>query len=96
MIRKTYKPCDDFLVLYRKRLLDRVCLKSHFVEDHVTAFVQKWKVSLGFMSEQGIESLHAKMNGELRFLASVANFSRRAILCCNRMAVRSVAKYSSL
>jgi hypothetical protein len=85
--------CDKFLGLYRKRLLDRVCLKSHLVKDHMAAFVRGWNVSLGFMSEQGIESLHAKMNADLRVLSCVANFSKMLLLCCNRAACRTICKF---
>lgn len=34
----------------------------HILEDHVMPFIRKWKVGLGFLGEQGVESVHARLN----------------------------------
>lgn len=36
--------------------------KLHMLEDHVVDFLRKWKVGLGFLGEQGAESIHARFN----------------------------------
>lgn len=32
------------------------------MEDHVVPFLKKWKVGLGFLGEQGAESIHRRFN----------------------------------
>ena len=36
--------------------------KMHFMEAHVSNWLEKWNVGLGFMGEQGDESIHASFN----------------------------------
>ncbi|KAJ8018727.1 hypothetical protein HOLleu_43131 [Holothuria leucospilota] len=36
--------------------------KMHILEDHVVPFIKKWHVGLGFLGEQGVESVHARLN----------------------------------
>ena len=34
----------------------------HMLEDHVVPFLKQWKIGLGFLGEQGAESIHARWN----------------------------------
>ena len=36
--------------------------KMHLLERHVVPWLRKWRVGLGFMGEQGAESIHAALN----------------------------------
>ena len=45
----------------------------HMLEDHVTDWIRKWKVGLGFHGEQGAESTHARFNTLMRTYSSIRN-----------------------
>ncbi len=32
------------------------------MEDHIVPFLREWKIGLGFLGEQGAESIHARFN----------------------------------
>ena len=54
---------DAFLAFYRDAFPQATVLpKMHMLEDHVIPFLKKWKVGLGFLGEQGAESVHARFN----------------------------------
>lgn len=36
--------------------------KLHFLEDHMVDFLEMWKVGLGLLGEQGLESIHSDFN----------------------------------
>ncbi len=37
--------------------------KLHLLEFHIILWIEKWKVGLGLLGEQGAESIHAYFNG---------------------------------
>lgn len=43
----------------------------HMMESHVVPFLKQWKVGLGFMAEQGAESIHAAINSLTRAYANI-------------------------
>ena len=43
------------------------------LEDHVVEFLQHWKSGLGFLGEQGAESIHARFNSIRRNYSNMAN-----------------------
>lgn len=45
----------------------------HILEDHVLDFVSKFKVGLGFLGEQGGESIHNKFNQLERTMSCMPN-----------------------
>lgn len=54
---------DKFLAFYRDSFPAATVLpKMHFVEDHLIPFMRKSKTGLGFLGEQGAESIHARFN----------------------------------
>ena len=56
---------DAFLAFYRDAFPQATVLpKMHMLEDHVIPFLKKWKVGLGFLGEQGAESVHARFNSQ--------------------------------
>ena len=40
--------------------------KMHFLEYHVVPWLNKWRIGLGFMGEQGAESIHAAVSAIIR------------------------------
>ena len=64
----------DFLLYYRKTFPTATTTpKLHMLEDHVIEFIQRWKVGLGLMGEQGAESIHARFNQIERAYANMPN-----------------------
>ena len=54
---------DKFMEFYRESFPEAtVTPKLHMMEDHIVPFLQKWKIGLGFLGEQGAESIHARFN----------------------------------
>ena len=54
---------DKFMEFYRESFpTATVTPKLHMMEDHVVPFLMQWKVGLGFLGEQGAESIHARFN----------------------------------
>lgn len=45
----------------------------HMLEEHVIPWMERWKLGLGFHSEQGLESVHSVFNTIKRTYASVRN-----------------------
>lgn len=41
---------------------ESVSPKLHVLEDHVIPFLHKCHVGIGFLGEQGVESVHARLN----------------------------------
>ena len=51
------------MAYYRRHFPDTTVLpKMHFLEVHVPQWLEEWKVGLGFMGEQGAESIHSSFN----------------------------------
>ena len=54
---------EKFIECYRDSFPQAsITPKIHMLEDHVVPFLQKWKAGLGFLGEQGAESIHARFN----------------------------------
>lgn len=51
--------------------------KMHMMEDHLVPFLRKWKVGLGFLGEQGAESIHARFNSIKRNYSNMPNSAQR-------------------
>ena len=50
-----------FLEYYRDSFPQATVLpKMHMLEDHVVLFLKQWKIGLGFLGEQGAESIHSR------------------------------------
>lgn len=59
---------------YRKHFPEATVLpKMHFLEAHLPNWLEKWKVGLGFMGEQGAESIHAAFNNIERSYLNMPN-----------------------
>ena len=54
----------DLMAYYRSTWPDQsVTPKLHMLEDHALYFLENWGSSFGLYGEQGVESLHATING---------------------------------
>jgi len=54
---------NNFMSFYRENWpSSSVTPKLHILEDHVTQFIRTWGIGLGFMGEQGFESIHSNFN----------------------------------
>ena len=52
-----------FMAYYRQHFPTASVLpKMHILEAHVPGWLKKWNIGLGFMGEQGAESIHASFN----------------------------------
>ena len=49
----------------------------HLLEDHMVPFLKEYKVGLGFLGEQGAESIHARFNALNRTYNSMRNPAQR-------------------
>lgn len=53
----------SYLQYFRSNFINEtIPPKMHILEDHVVPFIKKWHVGLGFLGEQGVESVHARLN----------------------------------
>uniref|UniRef100_A0A1X7UE06 Uncharacterized protein n=1 Tax=Amphimedon queenslandica TaxID=400682 RepID=A0A1X7UE06_AMPQE len=54
---------DKFMEFYRAKCPEASCIpKMHMLEKHVVSWLKQWRVSCGYMGEQGAEALHANFN----------------------------------
>lgn len=54
---------DKFMEFYRDSFPHAtITPKLHMLEDHIVPFLQEFHVGLGFLGEQGAESIHARFN----------------------------------
>jgi hypothetical protein len=51
--------------------------KLHILEEHVVPWMRKWQFGLGFMGEQGAESIHARFNTLQRTYSNIKNRTER-------------------
>ena len=47
--------------------------KLHMLENHVIPFLERVKIGLGFLGEQGAESIHARFNSLRRSYVTIPN-----------------------
>ena len=66
----------QFMEVYR-RTGSSVTPKLHILEEHVVPWIRRWKVGVGFHSEQGAESIHTVFNSLQRTYASIRNRAQR-------------------
>ena len=65
---------EGFMAFYRRHFPNATVLpKMHFMEAHVANWLEKWNVGLGFMGEQGAESIHASFNNIERSYLNMPN-----------------------
>ena len=68
----------DFMDFYRDSFPNATVLpKMHMLEDHMVPFLKKWRVGLGFLGEQGAESIHARFNAIKRSYINMPNSVQR-------------------
>ena len=54
---------DEFMAFYREFFpKGSVTPKMHILEDHMKLWMEKWQVTPGLHSEQGLESIHSQFN----------------------------------
>ena len=58
-LQKRMKFLEYFLTIFPD---SSVTPKMHILEEHVVLFIQKWRVGLSMMGEQGAESIYARFN----------------------------------
>jgi hypothetical protein len=63
--------------VYRARANSSITVKMHILEDHVVDFIKRHKVGLGFLGEQGAESIHNRFNQLQRQYCCVPNSLKR-------------------
>ena len=67
----------DFMRLCRSELVERklanITLKLHLLESHTLESARRFKVGLGFLGEQGSESIHARFNILARDYNAITN-----------------------
>ena len=74
----TENKIDELLNYYRVTFpTATITPKLHMLEDHVVEFIQKWRVGLGMMGEQGAESIHARFNHLSRAYGNMPNNVQR-------------------
>lgn len=62
------------MTYYRERFPRATVLpKMHILDEHVVHWLEKWRVGLGFMGEQGAESIHAYFNSLKRTYQAIPN-----------------------
>ena len=84
---------DNFMAYYRSTFPEAtVTPKMHIMEDHITQFLQMWRVGFGFHGEQGAESLHALIRRISRSYGSIP----RTELTALRVSSRSITSKSHL
>lgn len=67
-----------FLEYYRDSFPHASILpKMHLLEDHLVPFLKEYGVGLGFLGEQGAESIHARFNQIQRNFSSMPNSAQR-------------------
>ena len=72
------KAISDLLTFYRATFPDEtITPKLHLLEDHVCPFIEKWGGSFGLYGEQGMEGLHANLNGLKTSFSSMPNPQER-------------------
>ena len=65
---------DIFMSFYRRELPhSRISPKMHMLEDHIVPWIRRWGMGMGFHSEQGAESIHARFNSMLRTYSNIRN-----------------------
>ena len=65
---------EKFLECYRDNFPQAtITPKIHMLEDHVVEFLKHWKAGLGFLGEQGAESIHARFNSIRRNYSNMPN-----------------------
>ena len=65
---------EGFMAFYRWHFPNATVLpKMHFMEARVANWLEKWNVGLGFMGEQGAESIHAFFNDIERSYLNMPN-----------------------
>ena len=62
-----------FLQLYRGFPGTNITPKLHALEDHIVLWIRQWGVGLGFLSEQGAESIHANFNSMMWTYNNIRN-----------------------
>ena len=61
-----------FIAFYRENFKGKtVPPKMHFLEAHTVNFIRRWRLPLGFLGEQGGESIHHELKGLARRFAGV-------------------------
>ena len=64
----------SFLCYYKEQFpYATVTPKLHILEQHIVPWLDKWKVGLGLMGEQGAESIHAHFNSLKRTYQAIPN-----------------------
>ena len=67
------------MAFYRKEFNSTVTPKMHMLEMHMVPFITKWKFGLGFMGEQGAESIHTSFNSIERAYLGIPNKVERLL-----------------
>ena len=69
---------DKFLECYRELFPQAsITPKLHMLEDHLVPFLKNWHIGLGFLGEQGAESVHSHFNKISRNYANMPNSVQR-------------------
>ena len=69
---------DEFLAHYHFAFpTASITPKLHMVEDHIVDFLRQWKVGIGMLGEQGVESIHTTFNQLERTYSNMTNDVRR-------------------
>ena len=91
-IKRLEELCHGFGAKFPTVFPDRnITLKIHELVFNVPQFARKWK-TIGLLSEQEGESMHAVVKAELRSLACVRNKAEKLRLVLQRDEIRSGAK----
>ncbi|XP_041479492.1 uncharacterized protein LOC121427243 isoform X2 [Lytechinus variegatus] len=77
-IKQTEKAIGIFMRMIRKAGIS-ISPKLHILEDHIVHQLHKFRVGLGLLNEQGIESMHANFNQLRRRMAGISNSNNRII-----------------
>ena len=80
----------EFMSFYRTHFpAATVTPKMHMLEEHTIPFLRRWHIGLGFMGEQGAESIHNSINQLEKHYTNMPNRVKRleVIVCQHHLAV---------
>ena len=79
-IRTIKRSVDTYLRYYRSKFPQvRLTLKQHLLEDHCIEWLKRTKMGFGLMGEQGVESIHHKMNDICSYMRGIKKPTARLL-----------------
>ena len=68
---------DAYMAVYRQHFKNKIILKQHILESHCLPFIQKHKMGLGLLGEQGGELIHCTIATLEKRMACIRKVDRK-------------------